>query len=433
MLALWVLLVAAVVQVVPARGGIEVAGERVVGHAPLMSDNVDVMSHLPFPGAIGANFRGDVMYVTGTGGLATYDVSNSAQPLPLGVLALPHFENEDVSIGGDILLISADTAIGINYIGIVDISEPRLPTLRQLVRPGVDAHTSSCINPFPEPDPRNCTFALVAGSRGVNVLDTEGGVIVGDPVATGTGGTHDVQFDSAGYAWIAGGSGTAAYDVTDPLRPQLVAMTNFEGARGPLNDFIHHNSMRPDVQPGVPGDIVLITEEDYLNTGCEGAGLFQTWRITGPLDPKSPATLVPLDQWDTHEGLLPEPEDKTEATVVCSSHYFDESDGLVAVAWYGNGTRILDVTSPEDIRQVGWFVPPVPEVWAAYWSPSDDSVLYVIDVLRGVDVLRFHRGVPPGSVVPMTGGEEDALAAASNLRNRPDPAFGWSCRLPVGA
>ena len=425
------MILATLVTVLPSRAGIEVAGKRVVGPLPLMSDNVDVAAHIPLPGAIGANFRDDVMYVTGTAGLATYDVSRPAQPLPLAVLPFPHFENEDVSIGGDTLVISADTAVGVNYIGLVDISNPRLPTLRQVVRPGVDAHTTSCINPFPEPDARNCNFALVAGGRGVGVLDTSAGIIVGDAVATETGGTHDVQFDSAGYAWIAGSRGTAGYDVSDPTRPKLVAMTNGEGAIGPLNDYIHHNSMRPDVRPGVPGDVVLITEEDYVNVGCAGAGLFQSWRITGPLDPNNPAVLVPLDQWDTHEELLPEPQDKTEATVVCSSHYFDESHGLVGAAWYGNGTRLLDVTNPEDIRQVGWFVPPVSEVWATYWSPSDDSVLYVIDALRGIDVLRVHRGVPPGAVAPMSAAEEDALAAASTLRNRPDPVFGWSCRLPA--
>ncbi len=416
---------------VPSRAGLEVAGERVVGKVPLMSDNVDLAATLPFPGAIGANFRGDVVYVTGTAGLATYDISDPAQPVPLGVLPLPHWENEDVSLGGNTLIISADSAVGVNYVGLVDISNPRLPTLRQLVRPGVAAHTASCVNPYPDPDPRNCRFALLAGGRGVSVLDTVDHVVVAKNVAGDVGGTHDVQFDSDGFAWIAGGRGTAAYDVTDPTRPRHVAKTNYEGATGPLNDFIHHNSMRPDVRPGIPGDVVLITEEDYINTGCVGAGLFQSWRITGRLDPKNPAVLVPLDHWDTHEGLLPGPEDKTDAAFFCSAHYFDEQGGLAGVAWYGNGTRLLDVRDPKRIRQVGFFVPPVGEAWAAYWAPTDDSVLYVVDQLRGVDVLRVHRGMPPNSVAPMSADEERGMALASTARARPDPEFGWSCRLPA--
>ena len=395
-----------------------------------MSANIDLAATLPFPGAIGANFRDNVMYVTGTAGLATYDVTNPVQPLPMGVLPLPHFENEDVSLGGNTLLISADSAVGVNYVAVIDITEPRLPALRQLIRPGIAAHTASCVNPHPEPDPRNCRFALLAGGRGVSVLDTVDSVVVAKNVAREVGGTHDVQFDSDGFAWVAGGAGTAGYDVTDPRRPRLVAKTNYEGSIGPLNDFIHHNSMRPDVRPGVPGDVLLVTEEDYINTGCAGAGLFQSWRITGPLDPDDPAVLLPLDQWDTHEGLVAEPQDKTAAAFFCSSHYFDEQGGLAGVAWYGNGTRLLDVTNPEHMRQIGYFVPPVGEAWAAYWAPTDDSVLYIVDALRGVDVLRVHRGMPPTSVAPMSAEEENRMARASAARNRPDPVFGWSCRLP---
>ena len=50
------------------------------------------------------------MYVTTVTGLTTYDISDPANPQEIGRLALPHFENEDVDLGGDILLISNDAA-----------------------------------------------------------------------------------------------------------------------------------------------------------------------------------------------------------------------------------------------------------------------------------------------------------------------------------
>ena len=424
LLALAGLLVGSVLTLAPARSGLEVAGQKVRGALPTMSDNVDLAGHLPFPGAIGARLRGDVMYVTGVAGLATYDISVPARPLPLGFLPLPHFENEDVSIGGNTLVISADTAVGVDYYGIVDISDPRLPRFRRTGATGADGHTASCVNPHPEPDPRNCRFALLAGGRGLRVMDTHSGAIVGEPVATHVGGTHDVQFDSAGYAWVAGRGGTAAYDVSDPTRPRLVAKTDATGSRGPLNDFIHHNSFRPDVAPGKPGDVVLITEEDYLNVACGDAGLFQTWRINGPLDPANPAVLTNLDTWDTSEGTLPEPQDSTEAAYFCSSHYFDVRGGIASVAWYGNGTRLLDVSNPRDIRQVGWFVPPNSEVWAAYWAPKDDSVVFVVDFKRGIDVLRVRRGAPPGAGLPARPAPPEG-----GPTSRPHPVYGWGCRL----
>jgi len=43
---------------------------------------------------------------------------------------------------------------------------------------------------------------------------------------------------------------------------------------------------------------------------------------------------------------------------VCSAHYFDERDGIVAQGWYQQGTRFLDVSDPTDIRQIGYFIPP---------------------------------------------------------------------------
>ncbi|MBD0323643.1 MAG: hypothetical protein ICV72_09685 [Aldersonia sp.] len=74
------------------------------------SDNVTLLSTIPEPGVIGARFRNGVMYVTSTFGLTTWDVTTAATPKPLGRLPLPHFENEDVDLGGNILLLSTDAA-----------------------------------------------------------------------------------------------------------------------------------------------------------------------------------------------------------------------------------------------------------------------------------------------------------------------------------
>src|SRR4029079_2121872 len=82
------------------------------------------------------------------------------------------------------------------------------------------------------------------------------------PAITGLA-THDVQIDANGLAWIVGADGTAAYDVTDPVHPRLVARTDEKiknsgqlGVPGPDPVFgiggagqtpialIHHNSLR---------------------------------------------------------------------------------------------------------------------------------------------------------------------------------------------
>jgi hypothetical protein len=68
----------------------------------LQSENVLFKTTIPNPGVIGARFRGDYMYVTSVSGLRIYDISDPAAPAEVGAVALPHFENEDVDLGGNI-------------------------------------------------------------------------------------------------------------------------------------------------------------------------------------------------------------------------------------------------------------------------------------------------------------------------------------------
>ena len=105
----------------------------------------------------------------------------------------------------------------------------------------------------------------------------------------------------------------------------------------PYNDFILHNSKRN-------GNTLLITEEDYIDQdetppgGCRGQGKFETWSIA-----MRPGGLTPLDTWMTEMNGS---DSKAAATINCSSHWFELSKDLVAVGWYEQGTRFLDVHDP---------------------------------------------------------------------------------------
>ena len=124
--------------------------------------------------------------------------------MPVGALPLPHFENEDVDLGGDILLISNDPSEGVGVLYVIDISNPRAPVLRSAMpngfietgvpgifglpepqEPGI-GHTASCI--------RKCRFAYLAGKQFFDntkchrlVVDI-GALQCGDPGGDGTGG-----------------------------------------------------------------------------------------------------------------------------------------------------------------------------------------------------------------------------------------------------
>lgn len=503
-------------------------------------EGVEHVGNIPVNGSVGANFKGNYMFVTGTvgspktdpglvsqanyGGLWVYDVSDAENPQLVTHLPVPHYENEDVSVGGDRLLISGDGTLGGSNLVVVDISDPEAPFIEQVINMQLldEGHTATCV--------QDCKYAWVAGGGSIAVIRLDGntqvpkGATPGAQVSNGPGvngpqpvgsvtvpmpvtgnveagdlkvyrefgwSTHDVQVDEAGYAWVVGGHGTIAFD-TRPghygednlLDPTVVARTGPEAlADGELscdgfnedgtpeegceddgdtlNDFIHHNSWRPDAtefksrkdkqlkQKGVkPGETVLITEEDIWSRatsattkgGCETQGSFQTWQVkqlktTG----ENEATVKPLDSYTTEFNEFLTDQDDVEGMDLiptngfCSSHYFDEQDGLVATAWYEQGTRLLDVRDPTDIKEVGYFMAPDSVVWAAYWSPTDPSIIYVMDHQRGIDVLRVGEGAVAGSEVSAPAvpqwfrADSDARTAVAAPQEH--PRFGYVCRM----
>ena len=369
----------------------------------IASDNVEIVGQIPNPGAIGARFRGDHMYVTTSTGLTVYDVSDPATPAEVGRLPLPHFENEDVDLGGDILLISNDAAESTGILYVIDISDPTSPTIRSAFPMGGNpveggpGHTASCI--------LDCRFAWVTDGGAIKVIDLrdpDAPVDMGTFETPAGGGiaTHDVQVDGDGYPWVVGFGGAAAYELPkgyagDGLG-RLVLTTDSDGESTYLtelglgdgskpNDYILHNSLRR-----AGSSVLYVTEEDYTRPGCRGAGSFETWTV----DTKGRKKLDEeqshvLDMWQTE--LL---ADAAQPAAMCSAHYFDEHGGIVAQAWYQQGTRFLDVSDPTDIRQIGYFVPPGALTWAAYFAPGDETgrTVYVLDAVHGITVL--HLGGP---------------------------------------
>ena len=489
-------------------------------------EGVEHVGNIPVNGSVGANFRGNYMFVTGTlgapktdpglttqinyGGLWVYDTSDAANPQLVTHLPVPHYENEDVSIGGNRLLISGDGTLGGSNLVVVDISNPEAPFIEQVINMQLldEGHTATCI--------QDCKYAWVAGGASIAVLDldqnaqfetpegapdvqiqgasskVEAGDLFDPAISTPESkkpfkefgwSTHDVQVDEAGYAWVVGGDGTIGFD-TRPrhygadnlLTPTIVARTGPDALNDDellcradctdngdtVNDFIHHNSWRPDARkfrsrkdgalnkPGVkPGETVLITEEDIWSRatqattkgGCETQGSFQTWQVkqlktTG----ENESTVKPLDSYTTEfneaiEGDDVEGMDLIPTNGFCSSHYFDEQDGLVATAWYEQGTRLLDVRDPKNIKEVGYFMAPDSVVWASYWSRTDPSIMYVMDHQRGIDVLRVTSDAQGGKEVKAQavpnwfrlGEQSEARRAVASPEAH--PLFGYVCRV----
>jgi hypothetical protein len=351
------------------------------------STGVEYIRTVPEPGIVSARAVGNLLYVSALSGVSIYDVSDPRDPVRIGRLELPNAQNEDVDVGSGIMLVSDDPYGGRGVLHVVDVRDPRKPRvlsrystwapglLTDLVPPprrrGGIGHTATCIH--------DCRWAWLAGSPdGIEVVDLR------DPAhprfagkvpvrhAAGVFGTHDVQVDASGLAWVAGARGTAAYDVADPAHPRLRIHTDRRGAFPPWNDVIHHNSLR------VSGRTLLVTEED-LRPGCRRAGTFQTWAIGAR------GIARPLDRFGV--------ERDGRARVLCSAHYFEHRDGLVAAGFFEQGVRFLRVDDPRRIRQVGYYVAEPAMVWGAMYARTDPAgeVVHVLDHAKGIDVIEVDR------------------------------------------
>jgi hypothetical protein len=404
------------------------------------SSNVHLLTHIP-GNAAGMSFKDHYAFVTGWTGVQVLDIAQPASPRLVAELPLPHFENEDVDLCGNTLIVVNDREakdLG-SVMYVVSIANPLTPFVQAVLPLGLtgNGRGSGHIANFVTSD---CTQAWIDGGDHVEVVDLtnaaaprslgkfESAASMSDAFKV----SHDTERDSTGTIWNVGGGGAAAYKLTsDPVAPKLLATTGAAGANpSPYNDFILHNSQRR-------GQTLLITEEDYIDTdevppgGCRGQGKFETWDTSG----LGKGVVRPLDTWQTElNGMFTSGavDSKAPVTVNCSSHWFDAKSGVAAVGWYEQGVRFLDYRTPTDIKQVGYYIPANGSTWAAYWSPTDSTgqIVYTADAYRGIDVLRIDDGGLTGkkTAAPVPGswfGSPTLDSAAFE----PHPVFGFMCPI----
>jgi hypothetical protein len=437
----WIVLVVLVVLVAAVSTTLPASGQSVPVDPPLAtSPNVHLVAHIPGTAA-GMNFKGHYAFVSGWGGITVLDIAQADAPRVAGALPLPHFENEDVDLCGNTLLVVNDREardIG-SVLYVIDITNPTTPTVRAILPLGLTGvgRGSGHIANFVKSD---CSQAWIDGGDHVEVVDLsnpsaprslgkfESAASLSDAFKV----SHDTELDSTGTVWNVGGGGAAGYRLTaDPLAPQLLGTTGTAGRNpSPYNDFILHNSQRR-------GNTLLITEEDYIDTdetppgGCRGQGKFETWDVSG----LKQGAITPLGTWETElNGMFTggAVDSKAPVTVNCSSHWFDAKSGIAAVGWYEQGVRFLDYRKPAAIAQVGYYIPANGSTWAAYWSPTDPTgqIVYTADAYRGVDVLRIDNGGRTGPKVRAPVRQEWFGSPTADSKSfQPHPQYGFMCPI----
>ena len=442
------------------------------------SPNVRQIAGIPETAAISMEFArtGPYAYVSSLDTISVLDLTDPRHPHVRGTLVNALFENEAMTYGErknkdgsvtrfvlagiDLYQASPDDPDHVNVddgpqIAVVDVTDPDRPRIRSRVKASTSTHTVQCVSQT------DCRQAYTAGSRGgfsiIDLSDLDAPREVVAKVPSPAAGPSPVFTSGAGHywdfdgrlGWHTGSGGATAFDVSNPLSPKPVNGTDGNGTKSPFNDFILHNSMRPNAAafragaaPSIAnGNVLLVTEEDYANDGdevvCDRAGSFQTWYVPdldaaayaqrNPSGATGLGTVTPLDTVNAPAefggGL------STPAAAFCSAHWFDvHQGGFVALGHYGAGLRILDVRDPRNVQQIGYSTGAATEVWDAYWVPQRDkkgvaipgrktNIVYTADAVRGIEV--YEVTLPTGTATATEPSETDVLPALPAAPDEP--------------
>jgi hypothetical protein len=119
-------------------------------------------------------------------------------------------------------------------------------------------------------------------------------------------------------------------------------------------------------------DIALLAEGgNYTGEGDTGSVFVVD--ITNPAEPVLSEWFIPLG--------TPAP--------VCSVHVFSSDDGLVFFGSYNAGLQVVDYSDPANPRRAGQYIAEGTTAWGAQ---EHEGYVYVGDMSRGLDVLRWSPG-----------------------------------------
>ncbi|MGI8698401.1 MAG: hypothetical protein ACR2J0_04560 [Mycobacteriales bacterium] len=454
----------------------------------LASPNVHLLANFPDTQMISGVFSpdGKFFYSSSADSISVYDTSTPTLPVLKGILPNLVFENEAMTygekrdafgkltarfvlVGVDLYNVSGDPehidALGKRLL-VIDVTNPTNPFIRSSTPSSASApgavttstHTVTCSNVA------RCEWAYSAGTGGVfSVIDlrdlnnpkqakTLKSPANGPGLTFRTGAGHKFDIDDAGYAFHTGSVGGALFDTRHRQgNPLLINATNPQGNQTPYNDFILHNSQRPNAKLFQPytapsvnkGNVLLITEEDYFNDGdetaCDKAGTIQTWYVPTLVDPDGVSATMPGTGNIRPLDIANIPNENpvggltTPVGAFCSAHWFDfHQSGILAQGYYQQGLRFVDVRDPYNIKQYGYFTGGASEVWDAYWVPTGkrnpngsaikSNIVYTADFVRGIDVLCVE--LPGQATCP-----SPVPATAAKASTRPGPVSAMALPL----
>ncbi|HWC14717.1 MAG TPA: hypothetical protein VG929_08985 [Actinomycetota bacterium] len=336
------------------------------------SDNVEFVTHVPLNNdSAGARLVGDHFYITSSRGLLIYDVSDPVNPKQLSFLPLfqtPYFAEEDPDTNGSILLVG-----GLDrYLHVIDVEDKTNPqVIGKLL--GADSHTTTCV--------LNCRWAYNSGGDIIDLRDPTEPKIAGSwSRGSPAGSAHDVTEVAPGIVMTSSSPMLLLDARKDPAKPKLIASVRDLEPR-----YIHGNHW----PRAMKDDFLLVqgeTTSGASTCGDEEDGSFMTFDATKWRKTRS---FRMIDEMRLGTGL---PTDGKMPLGTFCAHWFEvhpsfRNGGLVAMAWYENGSHFLRVSNKGKISHDGYFLPAAGSTSAIYWVT--DEIAYTVDYNRGIDILRY--------------------------------------------
>lgn len=377
---------------------------------------------------VGGRVVGDTLYVTTTKDLLIYDISDPKNPVRQGLTTVDvEFENEQVPTDGQILGISGQTSSVTTQGGVCradfelsrgclllfDVRDGTAPELVQSIE-GAGDHTSTCL----EVDGQTCAFMY--GSSG-SISDIRTALTDPTPIEESETNWITSLHDQLREQGWEGTLPTRTHHQTEvrpgqlltasvpqmlitvneneggsPEAPALLAFASHLGAPDNQNRFTHSVEFP---QAGASKVMLSGGETNFQPTCEEDNGAFSTFTVKAGNSNTPEFTYA--DQYKLTEGTYSDGNPPAGGFKLgCSVHWFSphpdfQDGGTVALSAYESGTKFLDIGTDGKITEKGFFTPVDSSASAPHWAP-DGETLYVIDYLRGLDVISFDGTADKG-------------------------------------
>ena len=373
-------------------------------HAPAgavlaASKDFRLVTSLMTPGvAVSGTSVGNIYFASSwQSGLYAYDISDPKAPVQVGHLGpdkllVQNSENESMATNGKILLLSRINGGGeVNRLIVIDVRDPaNMRILAEL--PGAGSHTMTCLY--------DCTWAY--GSRFGHIVDLR------DPAqpklleekwttAIGSFPVHDVTEVRPGLV-MTSSTPAFALDVTDPTQPQVLGRTR------PGEENTGHNN----IWPRGGEDRFLMTASEGTNNGkcadyAENGKTLQVWDTEDWLE----RGFVRAGSYTLTNGDGSDGQPVVSLGIQgCTAHWAQEhpsfyNGGLVAMATFAHGVRLLDISCQGEPREIAWYLKDVHQAIDVEWIT--DRLLYVIEDGRGggVDIIEYTGPLPTETCPPL--------------------------------